>query len=270
MLQQQPLPLHRHRVIASDATYYRAVRSSRVRSSRVRSSRGERAMAAEQEPAVAVEGLVVVRVGSRALDGLDLDVRRGAVTGLLGPNGSGKTTLMRCVVGTQRVTAGRVRVLGLPAGATPLRSRIGYLTQSPSVYADLTVRENLRYFASVLGVPRARVDRAIATVALTDIAGRLAGKLSGGQRARVSLAVALLGEPELLVLDEPTVGLDPLLRRDLWTLFHRLSAAGTTVLVSSHVMDEARHCDELRSEEHTSELQSRPHLVCRLLLEKKK
>ncbi len=170
-------------------------------------------MAAEQEPAVAVEGLVVVRGGTRALDGLDLAVRRGAVTGLLGPNGSGKTTLMRCVVGTQRVSAGRVRVLGLPAGATPLRSRIGYLTQSPSVYADLTVRENLRYFASVLGVPRARVDRAIATVALTDIAGRLAGKLSGGQRARVSLAVALLGEPELLVLDEPTVGLDPLLRR---------------------------------------------------------
>jgi ABC-2 type transport system ATP-binding protein len=202
-------------------------------------------MAAEQEPAVAVEGLVVVRGGTRALDGLDLAVRRGAVTGLLGPNGSGKTTLMRCVVGTQRVGAGRVRVLGLPAGATPLRSRIGYLTQSPSVYADLTVRENLRYFASVLGVPRARVDRATATVALTDIAGRLAGKLSGGQRARVSLAVALLGEPELLVLDEPTVGLDPLLRRDLWTLFHQLSAAGTTVLVSSHVMDEARHCDQL-------------------------
>jgi ABC-2 type transport system ATP-binding protein len=202
-------------------------------------------MAAEQGPAVAVEGLLVRRGGARALDGLDLEVRRGAVTGLLGPNGSGKTTLMRCVVGTQRVSAGRVRVLGLPAGAAPLRARLGYLTQSPSVYADLTVRENLRYFARVLGVPGGRVDRAIATVALTDIAGRLAGKLSGGQRARVSLAVALLGEPEVLVLDEPTVGLDPLLRRDLWALFHRLASAGTTVLVSSHVMDEARHCDEL-------------------------
>jgi ABC-2 type transport system ATP-binding protein len=188
---------------------------------------------------------VVVRGGARALDGLTLGVRRGAVTGLLGPNGSGKTTLMRCAVGTQRVSAGRVRVLGLPAGAKALRARIGYLTQSPSVYADLTVRENLRYFARVLGVPRARVDRSITTVALGDIAGRLVGRLSGGQRARVSLGVALLGEPELLVLDEPTVGLDPLLRRDLWELFHELAGAGVTVLVSSHVMDEARHCDEL-------------------------
>ncbi len=195
--------------------------------------------------AIEVDGLVVVRGGARALDGLTLGVRGGAVTGLLGPNGSGKTTLMRCVVGTQRITAGRVRVLGLPAGAKALRANIGYLTQSPSVYADLTVRENLRYFARVLGVPHTHVDRSIATVAVGEIAGRLAGRLSGGQRARVSLGVALLGEPELLVLDEPTVGLDPVLRRDLWELFHELAGAGVTVLVSSHVMDEARHCDEL-------------------------
>jgi ABC-2 type transport system ATP-binding protein len=152
---------------------------------------------------------------------------------------------MRCVVGVQRVAAGEVTVLGLPAGAAQLRSRIGYVTQAPSVYPDLTARGNARYFAAVQGVPAGAADAALADVGLTGDADRLVGRMSGGERARVSLACALLGRPELLVLDEPTVGLDPVLRRDLWRTFHELADAGSTLLVSSHVMDEAARCDEL-------------------------
>jgi ABC-2 type transport system ATP-binding protein len=136
-------------------------------------------------------------------------------------------------------------VLGQPAGAPPLRSRVAYTTQAPSVYADLTVRENLRYFARVVGVSGRGVDEALAAVDLEAAADQLVATLSGGQRSRVSLAAALLGRPDLLVLDEPTVGLDPVLRRDLWDLFHRLAADGATLLVSSHVMDEAARCDRL-------------------------
>ena len=194
--------------------------------------------------AVEIEGLRVVRGGRLVLD-LSLRVEAGVVTGLLGPSGSGKTTLMRALVGVQRVAGGSVRVLGLPAGSAALRPRVAYVTQAPAVYADLSVRENLRYFARILRAQRASVDDAIERVALTDVADRVVGRLSGGQRARVSLATALLGEPELLVLDEPTVGLDPVLRRDLWAMFHRLADAGATLLVSSHVMDEAERCDEL-------------------------
>src|SRR5690348_7561508 len=152
---------------------------------------------------------------------------------------------MRAIVGVQVVASGTVTVLGEPAGSPSLRRRVGYVTQAPSVYGDLTVRENLRYFASVLGVERARVDEAIALVDLGGFERRPARALSGGQRSRVSLATALLGRPELLVLDEPTVGLDPVLRRSLWDTFHRLADAGATLLVSSHVMDEARRCDRL-------------------------
>ncbi|MBE2315396.1 ABC transporter ATP-binding protein [Solirubrobacter sp. CPCC 204708] len=195
--------------------------------------------------AIKVEGLRVDRGHRTVLNGLDFAIPAGAVTGLLGPSGCGKTTLIRSIVGVQRVKAGTVEVLGRPAGAKALRSRVGYVTQAPSVYADLTVAANLRYFASVLGVPADRGDAALDAVALADRRGDVVGRLSGGQRARVSLACALLGEPELLVLDEPTVGLDPLLRRDLWRLFHDLAARGTTLLVSSHVMDEADRCDRL-------------------------
>ena len=194
---------------------------------------------------ISVRNLRVVRDGTEALRGVSLDVRPGLVTGLLGPSGSGKTTLMRSIVGVQRVTAGEVRVLGLPAGERELRRRVGYQTQAPSVYADLTVRENLRYFARVLGAERGRVDAAVAIVGLEEHADQVVATLSGGERARVSLATALLGEPDLLVLDEPTVGLDPVLRRDLWETFHTLAAGGTTLFVSSHVMDEAERCDEL-------------------------
>jgi ABC-2 type transport system ATP-binding protein len=195
--------------------------------------------------AVAVDGLVVARGGKPVLDGLSLEVEAGKVTGLLGPSGGGKSTLLRSIVGVQEVAGGRVTVLGEPAGSSPLRRRVGYMTQAPSVYADLSVRENLRYFARLYGLPAARCEELIDTVELRDEAGRVVGNLSGGQRARVSLATALLASPELLVLDEPTVGLDPLLRRELWELFHRLVAEGATLLVSSHVMDEADRCDEL-------------------------
>ncbi|MEV5972850.1 ABC transporter ATP-binding protein [Streptomyces sp. NPDC051921] len=203
--------------------------------------------------AVTATALTVVRGDRTVLRGLDFTVPRGRITGLLGPSGCGKTTLMRAIVGTQAKVTGTLDVLGRPAGDPALRSRIGYVTQAPSVYDDLTVRQNLDYFAAVLlpGRPRraerrAAVDRAIGDVDLTSHADALAGRLSGGQRSRVSLAVALLGTPELLVLDEPTVGLDPVLRRDLWDLFHHIAAdRGTTLLVSSHVMDEAERCHRL-------------------------
>ncbi len=176
---------------------------------------------------------------------LTVTVPRGQVVGLLGPSGSGKTTLMRCVVGVQRVAAGGVTVLGRPAGSRALRSRIGYVTQAASVYDDLTVRENLRYFRGVLGAPAGDVDRVLEQTGLAGQAGQVVHSLSGGQRNRVSLAAALLGEPELLVLDEPTVGLDPVLRFELWSLFHELAESGVSLFVSSHVMDEATRCDRL-------------------------
>jgi ABC-2 type transport system ATP-binding protein len=187
----------------------------------------------------------VVRGGKVVLPGISLEVERSTVTGLLGPSGSGKSTLLRAIVGVQIVASGRVEVLGVPAGAASLRSRVGYVTQAPSVYADLTVRENLRYFARVLGAPAASIDRVLEVAGLAEERDQIVGTLSGGQRSRASLASALLGEPELLVLDEPTVGLDPLLRRDLWRMFRRLADRGVTLVVSSHVMDEADHCDRL-------------------------
>ncbi|WP_033212648.1 ABC transporter ATP-binding protein, partial [Streptomyces wedmorensis] len=204
-------------------------------------------------PAITARNLTTTRADRQVLRGLDFDIPTARITGLLGPSGCGKTTLMRAIVGTQARVGGTLQVLGRPAGDPALRSRIGYVTQAPSVYDDLTVRQNLDYFAAVL-LPgralrhdrRAAVDRAITDVDLTSHADFLAGRLSGGQRSRVSLAVALLGTPELLVLDEPTVGLDPVLRRDLWDLFHQIAAdRGTTLLVSSHVMDEAERCHRL-------------------------
>ncbi len=195
--------------------------------------------------AVEVDSLRVVRGNVTVLAGLSLSVAAGTVTGLLGPSGSGKSTLLRSIVGTQRVAGGSVTVFGEPAGSASLRPRVGYLTQAPSIYGDLTVRENLRYFGRLLRAPSARVEQVIETVALARFTDRIVGRLSGGQRARVSLAAVLIGEPDLLVLDEPTVGLDPLLRRELWSVFHRVAAAGATLIVSSHVMDEADRCDEL-------------------------
>jgi ABC-2 type transport system ATP-binding protein len=195
--------------------------------------------------AIEVRGLKVVRGGKPVLEGLDLDVREGCVTGLLGPSGSGKTTLIRSIVGVQVVAGGDVDVLGSPAGAPALRRHIGYVTQAPSVYGDLTVEENLLYFARLTSTCRDRVPEVLADVDLQAQAGQLVRTLSDGQSARVSLASALLSRPGVLVLDEPTVGLDPVLRRDLWALFHDLATTGATLLVSSHVMDEAANCDLL-------------------------
>ena len=195
---------------------------------------------------IEVTDLRVVRGSREVLPGLSLDVGPG-VTGLLGPSGCGKSTLMRAIVGVQKVQSGTVAILGQPAGAKLLRDRVGYVTQAASVYDDLTVTENLRFFARVLGVRGTdeAVGEAIAAVDLDSHRDHVVGLLSGGQRSRVSLAVALLADPDVLVLDEPTVGLDPVLRRDLWGLFHRLAGSGKCVLVSSHVMDEAERCDRL-------------------------
>jgi ABC-2 type transport system ATP-binding protein len=195
--------------------------------------------------AVTVTDLVVDRGGRRVLRGVSFAVPTGEVTGLLGPSGSGKTTLMRALVGVQRIRSGAVTLLGEPAGSPGLRARVGYVTQAPSVYPDLTVRENARYFAALHGRGAREADSAVADVGLADAAGQLVRDLSGGQQGRVSLACALVGTPEVLVLDEPTVGLDPVLRVELWSRFHALADAGTTLVVSSHVMDEAGRCDRL-------------------------
>jgi ABC-2 type transport system ATP-binding protein len=200
-------------------------------------------------PVVVGSDLVVKRGGHVVLDGLTFTIPGGRVTGLLGPSGCGKTTLLRTLVGVQVITAGSVTLLGLPTGHPVLRARVGYATQEQAVYTDLTLRENLRYFGTVLGLRGAALTGAVAkTIAALDLTGldkRLVGTFSGGQLARAGLAVALLGEPRVLMLDEPTVGLDPVLRRDLWGLFHRIAADGAAVVVSSHVMDEAARCDHL-------------------------
>jgi ABC-2 type transport system ATP-binding protein len=193
---------------------------------------------------VLVDGLRVRRGDEEVLPGLSFALQRGVI-GLLGPSGCGKSTLMRALVGVQQVAGGSVTVFGQPAGSPTLRGRVGYVTQAASVYDDLSIAENLQFFATVLGVGGAAVERAVELVDLTSHNDQVVGRLSGGQRSRVSLAVALLNEPDLLILDEPTVGLDPVLRQDLWGLFHRLADEGACVLVSSHVMDEAERCERL-------------------------
>lgn len=195
--------------------------------------------------AIKIEHVSVYLGGNEVLQDISLDLPEGQVTGLLGPSGAGKTTLMRVLVGLQRPKSGSVAIFGVPAGAKKLRPQIGFVTQTPSVYGDLTVAENLRYFAAMVGASDNQVEEIIELVRLGAQTKQLVGSLSGGQRARVSLAAALLGSPKLLVLDEPTVGLDPVLRQELWEQFHELAGHGTTLLVSSHVMDEANRCDNL-------------------------
>ncbi len=223
--------------------------------------------------AIRVENLTVVRGRRGAIDDVSLQVRRGSITGLLGPSGCGKTTLMRAVVGTQIITKGAVTVLGKPAGSAELRRRVGYVTQDPTVYNDLRVIDNVRYFAALTGAGKAAADDAIAAVGLQDHRKELCGNMSGGQRTRASLACALVSLPDLLVLDEPTVGLDPVLRVDLWEQFDRLARGGTTLLVSSHVMDEADHCGDLllmregRLLDHTTPTRLREDTGCSSLEE---
>ena len=195
--------------------------------------------------AIDVKHLRVERGGNLVIPQLDVTIPSGSVTGLLGPSGCGKTTLIRCIAGIQITVRGNVTVLGEPAGTPANRARVAYVTQSSSVYPDLTVRQNLDYFAALCGSSAADVDRALEQVGLADRSGSLTGELSGGQRTRVSLAAALLADPDVYLLDEPTVGLDPVLRRDLWLLFQELAADGRTLLVSSHVMDEAGRCDRV-------------------------
>lgn len=197
------------------------------------------------QAAVSLRQVEVTRGKNTVLHGLTFDIPRGQITGLLGPSGCGKTTLMRTIVGVQAGVTGEVDVLGRPAGDKSLRREVGYVTQAASVYTDLTVAENMSFFAKVLGADATSIEQALDAVALSEYRARITGSLSGGQRSRVSLAVALLTKPKLLVLDEPTVGLDPVLRVDLWRLFDELASAGTTLIVSSHVMDEAEHCGQL-------------------------
>lgn len=198
-------------------------------------------------PAIAAHSLQIVRDGVTIVRGMDFAIPAGTVTGLIGPSGSGKTTLMRAIVGAQAIAGGDLKILGMPAGSRQLRDKVGYVTQAPAVYDDLTARQNLRYFAAQLGCsePESEVTRVLHQVDLARQSDQLVGAMSGGQRARVSLAVALLGRPAVLVLDEPTVGLDPVLRRSLWRLFSELAASGCGLLISSHVMDEAEQCPEL-------------------------
>lgn len=197
------------------------------------------------QAAVQVTDLVVRRGSAEVLHGLTCRVPAGRVTGLLGPSGGGKTTLMRALVGAQVVESGSVTVFGQPAGARALRHRVGYVTQSPSIYGDLTVLQNVSHFARLAAAAPGEVSRAIAQVGLDSHRTALVNTLSGGQRSRASLACALVAGPDLLVLDEPTVGLDPVLREELWSIFHQLARSGITLLVSSHVMDEASRCDRL-------------------------
>jgi ABC-2 type transport system ATP-binding protein len=225
------------------------------------------------DAAVLVQNLHVTRSRRTALDDISVAIRRGTITGLLGPSGCGKTTLIRSIVGTQVIASGTVTVLGHPAGSAPLRRRVGYVTQDATIYPDLRVIDNARYFASLYGSDARSAEEAVAAVGLKDHRTALCGNLSGGQRTRVSLACALVSHPDLLVLDEPTVGLDPVLRVDLWEQFHRLARDGTTLLVSSHVMDEAGHCGDLlllregRLLAHTTPAQLREDTGCSSLEE---
>jgi len=182
-----------------------------------------------------------------ALRGLDVAIRVGEIYGLLGPNGSGKTTFIRCVAGLLRPESGTLTVLGQSPRAAVTSGRVGYMTQAPALYGELSVEENLRFFAALESVAHAdqRIEEALRAVDLLDRRRSVVNTLSGGMRTRVSIAATFLHHPRLLLLDEPTVGVDPVLRHELWTRFRRLAAAGITILVSSHVMDEASRCDRL-------------------------
>lgn len=194
---------------------------------------------------IEARNLSVVKGATKALNNASFRISKGKITGLIGPSGSGKTTLMRAMIGVQVVSAGALQVLGSPAGSPGLRNRIGYQPQSPSVYGDLTARQNVAYFARIFGIGTAQIDKTLERVDLMPQANQLTSSLSGGQLARVSLAIALLGNAELLVLDEPTVGLDPVLRNRLWALFHEMTGEGRTFVISSHVMDEAERCEDI-------------------------
>jgi ABC-2 type transport system ATP-binding protein len=206
----------------------------------------EAAPAGAGQPAIRAVALAKAFGGIRAVDGVSFDLAPGRIYGLLGPNGSGKTTLIRLLTGMARPTAGHAEVLGTTMPSRPMLARIGYMTQADGIYPTLTVGENARFFAAAYGVRgREDVDAALRLVNLDDRRDAVALTLSGGQRRRLSLACALVHRPPVIFLDEPTVGIDPLLRAEFWDHFRGLAAGGTTIVVSSHVMDEADRCDEL-------------------------
>ena len=195
--------------------------------------------------AIQCRRLNVKRGSNHILHDLDLDIPQGVIMGLLGPSGSGKTTLMRSIVGLQKIESGEISVLGRPAANKSLRDEIGYSTQSASVYSDLTCIQNIEFFAALYQKNEKSPAQILEEVDLTRNARQMASSLSGGERARLALATTLVGSPQLLILDEPTVGLDPVLRVQLWRLFNSLAEQGKTLLVSSHVMDEADSCHQL-------------------------
>ena len=187
----------------------------------------------------------VEKSNKKLLDSVSIKIDRSRIVGLVGPSGSGKTTLIRTLVGSQQITKGTITTLGLAPGSKEVRSRIGYMAQKSAFYSDITVSENLHYFASILGVSRNRVLEILELTALTRHSNSLANSLSGGESSRLSLAIALLGNPDILFLDEPTVGLDPILRIELWKLFLELRQQGKLIVISSHIMEEAERCDEV-------------------------
>lgn len=197
------------------------------------------------ETAIEIDNLSVILGGFKVLKDISVELPAGQVIGFIGPSGAGKTTLIRSIVGRQSIDRGSIRISGAPAGSAGLRRQIGYMPQEPAAYPDLTVRQNLRYFAKMRGLDSEAADAVIKETRLGKQARQLVSTLSGGQKSRVSLGIALLGRPKLLVLDEPTVGVDPVLRQQLWELFEELAGGGATLIVSSHVMDEAARCDDL-------------------------
>ncbi len=201
------------------------------------------------EVVVSVDNLRKAFGATKALDGLSLRIARGEKYGLLGPNGSGKTTLIRAIVGLVAPDSGEVKVLGHGVPAAAVTPRVGYMTQAAALYEDLTPRENLRFFATLFGTPvgeiPTRIDEALELVGLGDRANSPVRTLSGGLRQRASLAAALVHRPELMLLDEPTVGTDPEVRLTLWRHFDRLNSEGRTFVISTHVMDEAERCSRV-------------------------
>lgn len=204
---------------------------------------------ASNSPVVETEGLARSFGGRAVLDGITLRIGRGELFGLLGPSGSGKTTLIKLLTGIDRADAGTVRLLGETMPKLSMLSRFGYMAQADALYGELTAKENLQFFASLYGLSGARRNERIqAVMAVVDLLPHLnkpVSAYSGGMKRRLSLAIALLHEPELLVLDEPTVGIDPVLRQSIWKELLALRDNGTTILLTTHVMDEADKCDRI-------------------------
>lgn len=187
--------------------------------------------------------------GNEVLHGISLEVRHREIFGLLGPSGSGKTTFVKMIAGIDEATRGEVEVLGTQMPKLSMMNRIGYMAQSDAMYNELTAKENLEFFGALFGLRggkmKRRIDEVMALVNLTEHLKRPVGAYSGGMKRRLSLAIALIHEPEVLILDEPTVGIDPVLRQSIWNEFENLSQKGTTILVTTHVMDEADKCHRL-------------------------